>query len=162
MRRHSAWILAGVVVAACGGSPGSSPEDTNSTSPPPSGDVRYTGPATVKNEWTTVVGTVTLVSVGGTSRLLISTPEVNAHFVASAEFVFRDPSAPSVGTYTAADAAPGTTFEDTSLGGDVDWWETGVGGSGGSATLTFDEVSSQAVHGRLSVDLRFALFDATF
>jgi hypothetical protein len=81
---------------------------------------------------------------------------------AHARFVFLAPDAPAVRSYTAADAGPGTIFRDSSLGGDIEWWAPGVGGSGGSVKLTIDEATASALRGTLHVNLEFAIFDAAF
>jgi hypothetical protein len=170
MRRHLRWMLLSIVATACGGpdpgqaphaSPGS-PSPPGSSSAPPRVVVRSGGPATIVNEWTSVTGGVTVETVDGTPTLVVWAPWDKGHFVASACFTFKDPSAPSVGTYTAADAGPGTIFKNSGMGGDIDWWRPGVGGSGGQVVLTIDEATSTSVHGRLHVDLKFSVFDATF
>jgi len=154
MARRVLSLLLGVLAASCG-------SESSSASPPAPDGTVVSVAAMVRNAWTTETGTVALVrwSPAGYA-LTLDAPMVNQHFVSGAAWVFTGSAIPAAGTYTTADAAPGSWFA-SSDGGDIYRLEPGVSGFGG-ATLTLTEASASALRGTLDVNLKFTSFHATF
>ncbi len=114
----------------------------------------YAGPASVTKNGVTETGSIEIVAYvnpDSAELTLQSRTLGGTHFFAGGVLRFADPSAPVVGTYTAADAGPGTEFRAED-GGDV--YDSSQGG--GLSSLVISEVSPAAVHGVLTLTVKFA------
>jgi hypothetical protein len=147
-----------LAVAACGGTePPPSPQQPSTPSTPSTTQFRVhsTGLATVVKNGVTESGTVDVVAYsnpGHPSRLtLSSTTLAGTHFFTGGVLTFADPAAPAVGTYTAADAGPGTVFRSED-GGDI--YDSNHGG--GLVSLVVTEATPASVHGTLTFNVKFA------
>ncbi len=151
-------ILVSLALVGCGGAsePAAPGGPLGGGPPPPTPEVRfhYAGPATVVKNGVTETGRVEFVAfeAPASSQLtLTSTTLGGTHRFAGGTLNFVDASAPGVGTYTSADAAPGTVFwaED---GGDI--YDSTHGG--GLGALVIGEATAAAVHGSLTFSVKFA------